>query len=85
MAVEHKVARRGEDYVQEIKEILLRRFPDAEFKVYRKSRKEFRVHVTADFENLFDVLDLTSNRTTDILVDADIYIGVTPIRRGEPD
>jgi hypothetical protein len=75
--------RKAQDLIGEIKQLVLQRFPDAEFEVRRIDRKNYRIEVIADFENMFDILDLTSDRATDILVDHDIYIGVTPTPRNE--
>ena len=83
MAVSRKAAGKAEDYVQEIKAIVRRRFPDAEFNVHRLKPDEYRMEVIADAEDAFDILDLTSERSTDILVDTGIWIVVTPIRRAE--
>ncbi len=83
MAVSRKATGRAEDYVQEIKSIVQQRFPDAEFNVHRLKRDEYRIEVIADVEDAFDILDLTSERSTDILVDTGIWIVVTPIRRAE--
>lgn len=83
MAVSRKATGQAEDYVQEIKAIVRQRFPDAEFNVHRLKRDEYRVEVIADVEDAFDILDLTSERSTDILVDTGIWIVVTPIRRAE--
>ena len=73
----------AEGLIEEIKQLVLGRFPDAEFEVRRVDGKNYRIEVIADFENMFDILDLTSDRATDILVDHDIYIGVTPTPRSE--
>jgi hypothetical protein len=71
----------AEDYIEEMKRAVSARFPEAEFTVHRVKRNEYRIQVTADFDNIFDVLDLTADRTTDILVERNIYIGVTPLQR----
>jgi hypothetical protein len=71
----------AEDFVEEIQATILKKFPDAEFTVYKKDRKNYRMDVVGSFDDMFDVLDLTSERVVDILVDHDIYIGITPIPR----
>ncbi len=84
MAVENRIPS-PEEFVEELKGVVLRRFPDAQFRVFRKNGKEYRIHAIAEFDSMFDVLDLTADRTTDILVDHGIYVGVLPIKRSEID
>lgn len=67
------------NFVEEVKALILRGFPDAEFDVYKVDPKEYRIDVYGDFDDMFDILELTSDRVVDILVDHDIYIGVSPL------
>ena len=83
MAVDRRVKSKAEEYLDEIRWLMLSRFPDAQFETQRIGRNEFRIYVTADFEDLFDILDVTSERRVDILVDAGIHIQVIPTRRSE--
>lgn len=71
----------AEDFIEELKATILAKFPDSELTVYKKDRKNYRIDVVGSFDDMFDVLDLTSDRVTDILIDHDIYIGVTPLPR----
>jgi hypothetical protein len=79
MAVERKQKRSVDEYVDELKSIIRARFPEAEFELYRRPRREYDLHVYGDIEDMFDVLDLTAPRTTDILVDTGIHIHVLPL------
>ncbi len=79
MAVEQRQRPTAEDYVQELQQIILGQFPEAEFKVHRLGRKDYRLLVYGDFGDSFDVIDLISERRTDILVDAGIHIVVLPL------
>jgi hypothetical protein len=69
------------DYVEELKALVRARFPKAEFEVNRVGVREYNVRVYGDFEDMDQVLDLTSERATDILVDHDIFIHVLPLGR----
>jgi len=86
MAVARKQRRTAEDYAEELKSIIRARFPEAEFEFYKRPRREYDLHVYGGFEEMFDVLDLTAERTTDILVDSGIHIHVLPLcRRSNSD
>ena len=86
MAVVRKQKHTAREYAEELKSIIRTRFPEAEFEFYKRPGREYDLFVHADFEELFDVLDLTAVRTTDILVHSGIHIHVLPLgRRPEPD
>jgi len=81
MAVARKQKRTAEEYAEELKSIILSRFPKAKFELYKRPRREYDLHVYGGFKEMFDVLDLTSERVTDILVDSGIHIHVLPLGR----
>jgi len=81
MAIARKQKRTADEYVDELKSIIRARFPEAEFDFYKRPRREFDLHVYGDFDEMFDVLDLTAERTTDILVESGIHIHVLPLGR----
>jgi len=81
MAIAPRAKRRAEEYIEEVKELIRARFPGAEFSVVRRDPKEYWLEVLADFDDMFDVLDVTSERTTDILVETGILIAVLPLGR----
>ena len=70
-----------EDYLKEVEGVIRGKFPDAEFAVVRLGRKEAKLYVKGDFSNLFEVLDLVSERTTDILVESGTQIHLVPLKR----
>ena len=80
-----RVPRKAEDYVEELQALVRSRFPEARFRLYKVGNNEYRLHAIAEFKSLFDILDLTSDRTTDILVDSGIYVGVTPMSPEEAE
>lgn len=83
MAVTRQSRQSVADYVQEIEGIIRTRFPDAEFEVVRRGRKEVMLYVEGNFKNMFDVLDLVAERTTDILIDTGIQIQLVPLKRAK--
>ena len=83
MAVARNAIRKPEDYVDEIKALTKRRYPDAELRVREIRPREFQIDVIGDFEDSYKVSKLTAGRRTDILVDYDVWIIVMPIRRSE--
>ena len=80
MAVTRQSRPSVEDYVQEIEGIIRTKFPDAEFEVVRRGRKEVMLYVEGRFKNMFDVLDLVAERTTDILIETGIQISLVPLK-----
>ena len=81
MTVARKQRPTADEYVDELKSIIRARFPEAEFDFHKRPRREFDLHVYGDFDEMFDVLDLTAERTTDILVESGIHIHVLPLGR----
>jgi len=61
--------------IQEMKELILRHFPDASFEVERRKADEFILHVTANFDdNAPDAGEITAERSVDFLEDHDVWI-----------
>ena len=83
IAKKQKQKRTAEEYAEELKSVIRSRFPKAEFELNKWPRREYDLHVYADFDDLFDVLDLTAERTTDILVESGIHIHVLPEGRSQ--
>jgi hypothetical protein len=81
MVIARKQKHSAEEHIEEFKAIIRSRFPDAEFELYKRRGREYNLHVYGDFEDLYDVLDLTSERATDLLVDTGIWIHVLPLGR----
>ena len=81
MVTQRRARPSAADHIEELKDLVRTRFPAAEFEVSRVADREYRIRVFGDFDNMDDVLDLTSERATDILVDHDIFIHVLPLGR----
>jgi uncharacterized protein (UPF0332 family) len=70
------VKARARGLIEEVKQIILQKYPDREFEVVEFGTKDYRLIVRGgrgDLEGIHKVLD---GRTTDILVDHDIWIVV---------
>ena len=81
MVTQRRVRSGASEFIEELQALVRARFPDAEFEVHRIGPKEHDILVYGNFDNLYDVLDLTSGRATDILIDHDIFIHVLPLGR----
>jgi hypothetical protein len=81
VVTQRKERSRPAQYIEELQELVRERFPEAEFEVHRIGPKEYNIRVYGDFDNLYDVLDLTGVRAEDILVDHGIFIHVLPLGR----
>ncbi|HEV8574078.1 MAG TPA: hypothetical protein VGR43_05150, partial [Dehalococcoidia bacterium] len=76
-----KAKRPAEDYADELKQLIRRGFPDAEFELYKRAPKEYDLDVYGDFEDMMEVEELISDRPTDILLESGIHIHVIPLGR----
>ncbi len=81
MATERKIKRTAEEYAEELKGLIRRGFPDAEFEFYKRAPKEFDLDVYGDFEDMMPVDRLIGDRPTDILLESGIHIHVLPLGR----
>jgi hypothetical protein len=81
VATERKVRRTAEDYAEELKQLIQRGFPDAEFEFYKRAPKEYDLDVYGDFEDMRSIDRLISDRPTDILLESGIHIHVLPLGR----
>jgi hypothetical protein len=81
MVTQRRVRPSAADHIEELKGLIRTRFPVAEFEISRVGAREYRLRVFGDFHDMDDVLDLTSERATDILVDHDVFIHVLPLGR----
>ena len=74
MKTDRAVKARARGLIEEVKQIILQKYPDREFEVVEFRPKDYRLIVRGgrgDLEGIHKVLD---GRTTDILVDHDIWI-----------
>lgn len=76
-----KVRRSADEYLDEIKGMILAKYPDAEFDVIRRRRNEITVDVLTDGDDMLEIVYLVADRTTDILVESGVHIVVVPLRR----
>jgi hypothetical protein len=81
MAVQPRYRRSADDYADELKELIRRGFPDAEFNLQRRGAKEYDLDVYGDFEDTMPVEKLISDRPTNILLESGIHIHVIPLGR----
>jgi hypothetical protein len=68
-------------YIEELKNIVLTRYPGAEFEVTRIGPAEYDLAVFGDDDDMFEVLEDTSPRATAIRLDHDLFIHVLPLGR----
>ncbi len=82
MAVQRKTKRSATEYAEDLKRIILNHLPDALFELRRARAREYDLLVTnKTLDDLFDVLPMTAERTTDILVESGVHIHVLPLGR----
>ena len=81
MAIQGRLKRSADDYAEELKELIRRGFPHAEFEFYKRAPKEFDLDVYGDFEDMMEVEELIGDRPTDILLESGIHIHVLPLGR----
>jgi hypothetical protein len=80
-SMKRKVRRSADEYLDEVKGMILAKYPDAEFDVIRRRRHEITVDVLTDGDNGLEIGDLTGDRRTDILLEAGLLIVVVPLNR----
>ncbi len=81
MKTDRAVKGRARELIEEVKQIILQKYPDREFEVVEFRPKDYRLIVRGgrgDLEGIHKVLD---GRTTDILVDHDIWIVILAQRK----
>jgi hypothetical protein len=81
MVTQRKVKTDPRGFIQELEAIILSRYPDAEFEVTQIGSEEYDMVVHGNHDDMFDVLEHTSPRATDILIDHGIFIHVLPLGR----
>jgi hypothetical protein len=81
MAMTRQRKRTAEEYADELKQLIRRGIPDAEFEFYKRAPKEYDLDVFGGFTEMWPVLDLVGDRTTDILLESGIHIDVLPLGR----
>lgn len=74
MPTAREMQKKAVGFVDEIKGRLLEKFPDCDFELVELGPKDYRLVVRGSFRDDVDVQNLLDGRTTDILVDHDIWI-----------
>lgn len=70
----------ADERIREIKARILEAYPDALFEVFRLGPKDYRINAIIDAESYRALDDALTSRTTDILIDDDLWIVVIPRR-----
>ncbi|TMB69813.1 MAG: hypothetical protein E6J43_03560 [Chloroflexi bacterium] len=79
MAIRPKAKRNVHEYAEDLMQLVRSHFLDAEFELQRARAKDYALVVkNTNLDDLFDLLPLTAERTTDILVESGIHIHVLP-------
>ena len=81
VTMKRKVRRSADEYLDEVKGMILARYPDAEFDVIRRRRHEITVDVLTDGDNGLEIVELVGDRTTDILLESGLLIVVVPLSK----
>ncbi|MDP2937157.1 MAG: hypothetical protein Q8O86_11785 [Dehalococcoidia bacterium] len=70
--------------VDELCEIVRRRYPEVEFEVYEGYEPYgVYIHAYADIDDTVDMLHLVSDRMTEIIEDEGVIVGVIPLSKKE--
>jgi hypothetical protein len=79
MVIRPKTKRNAQEYAEELKRLVRSEFPDADFELHRARAKDYDLIVkNKSLDDMFDLLPITAERTTDILVESGIHIHVLP-------
>lgn len=76
MPTARETRKKAKALVDEIKGLLTKEFPDCEFRLIERSPKDYRLIVRGSFRDDVDIQNVLDGRTSDILVDHDIWIVV---------
>ncbi|HEY5640251.1 MAG TPA: hypothetical protein VIW01_09380, partial [Dehalococcoidia bacterium] len=74
MPTARETRKKARGFIDEIKGRLIGAFPDCEFQLIERSPKDYRLVVRGGFRDNVDIQDVVDGRTSDILVDHDIWI-----------
>ena len=74
MPTASEMRRKAAGFIDEIKGLILEKFTDCDFELIELGPKDYRVVVRGSFQDEVDVQDVLDGRTSDILVDHDIWI-----------
>jgi uncharacterized protein (UPF0332 family) len=71
-----EMRRKAAGFIDEIKSLILEKFPDCDFELIELGPRDYRVIVRGSFQDDVDVRDILDGRSNDILVDHGIWIVV---------
>ena len=77
--------KRAVDYVGVIKHKILETYPDLDFQIIKRGPREFTLRILGDLEDMWDVQDAAGDLQSDILVQHDVWIHLSPKRRHPED
>jgi len=80
MVTRSRIRPTADEYLDQVKSMILKKYPDAEFTIVRR-RNEITVDVLTDGDHTLEIVYLVADRTTDILVESGVHIVVVPLRR----
>ena len=81
MVTKKKLSPSADEYLEEIKSLVLAKYRDAEFTIVRRRRNEITVDVATDDDDAWDLTGLQAERATDILIESGIHIVLVPVPR----
>jgi uncharacterized protein (UPF0332 family) len=73
------------DYVDLIENKILETYPDLDFEIIKLKPREFTLRIFGDLEDMWDVQDAAGGLQSDILVQHDVWIHLSPKRRHPED
>ena len=77
--------KRPVDYVDLIKEKIVETYPDLDFAIIERGTREFTLRILGDLDDMWDVQDAAGDLQSDILVQHDVWIHLSPKRRRSED
>lgn len=74
METTRAVRAKAKKLIEEVQQTILREYPGCDFEAIERTPKDYRLIVRGGPRDLVDIHDLLDGRTSDILVDHDIWI-----------
>ena len=74
MKTDRAVRAKARELIDEVQQMIRQKYPDCEFEVIERSPKDYRLIVRGDRADLEEIHRALDGRTTDILVDHDVWI-----------
>jgi hypothetical protein len=76
MAIQRATRKRADTYLDELQNLILERFPEAEFEIRRQDAREYDLLVYGNFSDSTELDEVIEDRPTDILLESGIHIHV---------